>query len=98
MIARVESHNKELNQVIANLHTDKETLHLDLKNASDQLNSLEDKLHKAHQMHLELLKEIKDDEEQIRDLWIHLRDREEIIKDLEAHIKDLEAQLDFYRR
>ena len=54
-INRVEVEKLELGGIIAELHADKEQLHIDLKEASAYIQDLESKVFNANRKRLELL-------------------------------------------
>lgn len=54
-IKRVESEKLELGAIVAELHKDKEQLHIDLEDASAYMQELEEKVFNAHKKSLDLL-------------------------------------------
>ena len=68
----MQQERQVLQTLITNLHQDKSELHTDLSTASDYMASLEDKVYTANKTSLDLLKQIRHDEEEIEALKQHI--------------------------
>jgi hypothetical protein len=74
VIKQTHAEKCELHSIISSVHLDKETLHVDLVKASEYMKILEDKVYSANKTSLDLLKQIRDEEEEIAHLKTYIID------------------------